>query len=120
MILRPIKGTESTALVVLYSIGNDHDPAGKSGLGHLIEHMYATAAAGTAKARTADEFARRYAGGANGQTGDRYTVFATVFPGTELEPELKDAAARMGDLRLDAGDLARTATAACGSRQYVR
>ena len=49
VILRPIKGTESTALLVLYSIGGDHDPAGKSGLGHLLEHMYVTAAAGPAK-----------------------------------------------------------------------
>ena len=107
VILRPIKGTESTALVVLYAIGNDHDPAGKSGLAHMLEHVYVTAAAGQAKARTAEEFAGRYAEGANGQTGDRYTVFATVFPKNDLETELKDAAARMGDLRLTADDLAR-------------
>jgi hypothetical protein len=42
----------------------------------------------------------------NGQTGDRYTVFAAVFPKNDLELELKDAAARMGDLRLSADDLA--------------
>jgi hypothetical protein len=101
------KGTDSTALVVLYSIGNDHDPAGKSGLVHLIEHVYVTAAAGETKARTVEEFGRRYADGANGQTGDRYTVFAAVFPKNDLELELKDAAARMGDLRLSADDLAR-------------
>ena len=107
VILRPIKGTESTALVVLYSIGSDHDPAGKSGLAHLLEHMYVTAAAGKASARSAEDFASRYPEGANGQTGDRHTVFAAVFPGKNLETELKDAAARMGDLRLGAGDLAR-------------
>jgi zinc protease len=107
VILRPIKGTESTALVVLYSIGGDHDRAGKSGLAHLLEHVYVTAAAGQAQARTAEEFAGRYAEGANGQTGDRYTVFATVFPRTDLENELKDAAARMGALRISADDLAR-------------
>jgi tetrahydromethanopterin S-methyltransferase subunit C len=34
VILRPVKGTDSTALVVLYSIGNDHDPVvGLVGLG---------------------------------------------------------------------------------------
>jgi zinc protease len=107
VIMRPIKGAESTALVVLYSIGSDHDPAGKSGLGHLLEHTYVTAAAGQASARSAEEFASRYPEGANGQTGDRYTVFAAVFPRKDLETELKDAAARMGDLRLGAGDLAR-------------
>jgi hypothetical protein len=46
VILRPIKGSGSTALVVLYAIGNDHDPIGKSGLAHLLEHVYVTAAAG--------------------------------------------------------------------------
>jgi zinc protease len=107
VILRPIKGAESTALVVLYSIGSDHDPAGKSGLAHLLEHMYVTAAAGKASARSAEDFASRYPEGANGQTGDRHTVFAAVFPGKNLETELKDAAARMGNLRLGAGDLAR-------------
>jgi zinc protease len=66
-----------------------------------------TAAAGQAKARTTDEFAGRYVAGSNGQTGDRYTVFATVFPRNDLETELKDAAARMGDLRVSADDLAR-------------
>jgi zinc protease len=93
--------------VVLYSIGNDHDPAGRSGLGHMVEHLYVTAAAGGEKARTAEEFGRRYPDGANGQTGDRYTVFATVFPEQELTRELKEAAARMADLRPTAEDLDR-------------
>jgi zinc protease len=106
-ILRPIEGVKSIALVVLYSIGGDHDPEGKSGLAHMVEHVYATAAAGDQKARTAEEFAGRYPEGTNGQTGDRYTVFSTVFPEKELDTELKDAAARMGDLRVTAADLER-------------
>ncbi len=107
VILRPIQGARQTAMVVVYSIGSDHDPEGRSGLAHWVEHLYATAAAGTAKARTAEEFARRYPDGANGQTGDRYTVIAAVFPKKDLDDELKDAAARMGDLRITAGDLER-------------
>ena len=79
----------------MYSIGNDHDPEGRSGLGHAIEHLYVTAAAGDEKARTAEELFRRYPAGANGQTGDRYTVLATVFNKNELDHELGDAAARM-------------------------
>jgi zinc protease len=65
-------------------------------------NVYLTAATGQAKARTTREFNRRYAQGANGQTGDRYTVCATVFPRSELETELKDAAARMGNLKISA------------------
>ncbi len=107
VLLRPIRGSTSIALTVLYSIGSDHDPAGRSGLTHMVEHLYVTAAAGQEKARTAEEFARRYALGANAQTGHRYTVFAAVFPTKALEVELRDAAARMGDLRITAADLDR-------------
>jgi zinc protease len=105
--LRPISGAKQTALVILYSVGSDHDPAGRSGLGHLVEHVYLTAAAGREKARTVEEFMRRYPDGANGQTGDRYTMFATLFPAQDLNDELRDAAARMSDLRITAADLER-------------
>jgi zinc protease len=106
VILRPIKGSSETAMVVVYAIGNDHDPKGRSGLAHTVEHLYVTAAAGKEKARTVDHF-RRYPAGANGQTGDRYTVIATVFPKGELDRELADAAARMSDLKVTAADLDR-------------
>ena len=105
--LRPIAGAKQTALVNLYSVGNDHDPTGRSGLGHLVEHLYLMAAAGGEKTRTVEEFMRRYPDGANGQTGDRYTMFATVFPAKDLNDELRDAAARMSDLRITAADLER-------------
>jgi zinc protease len=106
VILRPVQ-SKSISLNVLYSIGSDHDPAGHSGLTHMLEHLYVTAAAGGEKSRTAEEFVRRYAMGANAQTGHRYTIFAAVFPTNELDAELKDAAARMGDLRITQADLDR-------------
>ena len=107
VILRPIQGARQTALTVVYSVGSDHDPEGRSGLAHWVEHFYVTASAGTAKARTAEEFARRYPDGANGQTGDRYTVIAAMFPKANLDEELRDAAARMIDLRITPADLDR-------------
>ena len=100
VIVRPIEGAKEIALVVLYKIGGDHDPKGRSGLAHMIEHVSITAAAGTGRARTAEEFFGRYRSGCNAQTGDRYTVVATVFPKADLKDELREAAARMGDLRL--------------------
>src|SRR5262249_46402319 len=48
-----------------------------------------------------------YPKGANAQTGDRYTVVAAVFSKTDLTEELKDAAARMGELRITEADLER-------------
>jgi len=107
VILRPILGAKSTDLVVLYSIGSDHDPEGQSGLSHAVEHLYLTAAAGDRNARTIEEISRRYPEGANGQTGHRYTVFSTAFPEKDLDLELRDAAARMGSLRVTAEDLDR-------------
>lgn len=107
VIVRPIAGADRVALVVLYSIGENHDPAGRSGLGHMVEHLYLTAAAAGEEARTTSYLARRYPAGANAQTGDRYTALATTFPAADLGAELQDAAARMGDLRIMADDLDR-------------
>src|SRR5262249_791898 len=66
-----------------------------------------TAAAGKEKARTIQEFMGRYPAGWNAQTGDRYTVIATVFDGKDLDKELQDAAWRMGALRVTDDDLRR-------------
>lgn len=107
VILRPIRGAKQTTLVVLYSLGNDHDPDGRTGLAHMIEHVYVTAATGNDKQRTVDEYLQRYPDGWNAQTGDRYTVFATVFAPPKLDDELRDAAARMNDLRITQADIDR-------------
>jgi zinc protease len=105
--VRPIHGAGNIALLVLYKVGGDHDPEGRSGLAHLVEHLYVTAAAGAAPARTSLAFFQRYPAGCNAQTGDRYTVIATVFPKRDLEKELAEAASRMGELRITAADLER-------------
>ena len=108
--IRPITGANNVALLVLYKIGGDHDPQGQSGLAHLVEHLYVTAAAGAAPPRTAEGFFQRYRAGCNAQTGDRYTVVATVFPKGDLDKELAEAAARMGDLRITEAELDREKT----------
>lgn len=107
VIIRPIRGAGDVACIVLYDVGGDHDPKGRSGLAHLVEHLYVTAAAGPEAPRTADALFRRYPAGANAQTGDRYTVVATVFPKASLDKELRDASARMGDLKITPADLDR-------------
>ncbi len=107
VIVRPVRGADRAALVVLFNVGEHQDPEGKSGLAHMVEHVYVTAAAGAAKARTADAYMTRYRGECNAQTGDAYTVVAAVFPRERLGEELRDAAARMGDLRVEPSDLER-------------
>jgi zinc protease len=107
VLMRPVDRATETALVVLFSMGNEHDPAGQSGLAHLTEHIYVTAAAGDLPARTVYEFVQRYPNAWNAQTGDQYTVISTVFPADRLDDELSEAAARMNRLRVVPADVAR-------------
>jgi zinc protease len=107
VLMRPVDRATQTALVVLFSMGGEHDPAGQSGLAHLTEHIYVTAAAGDLPARTVYEFVERYPNAWNAQTGDQYTVISTVFPAERLDDELSEAAARMNRLRVNAADVAR-------------
>lgn len=107
VILRPAAKMDSVACVVLFDIGEQHDPPGKSGLCHLVEHLYVTTAAGSTPAASAESWMARYQGMVNAQTGRAHTVMATVFPRESLEQELAEAAARMGDLRIEPADLDR-------------
>ena len=107
VILRPVPSASHAALVVLFDIGGDHDPPGQSGLAHTVEHVYVTAAAGDTKSRTVQDYVAAYPLGWNAQTGDRYTVVATVFDAQALDEELKAAADRMGGLRVTDADLDR-------------
>ncbi len=107
IILRPVSKAKSIAIVTIYSIGENHDPAGKSGMGHLIEHLYVTAAAGDTESRDIQTFMSQYPDGWNAQTGKDYTVIATVFPKERIESELNDAAARMSKLTVKNSDVKR-------------
>lgn len=107
VVLRPVSGTDNVAAIVLYDIGCDHDPKGKSGLTHLIEHLYVTSAAGGTAARDIQTFISNYPAGWNAQTGSTYTVIATVFPQEKIDQELADAAARMENLNVTQADIDR-------------
>jgi len=102
-----VKKAELVSLVTLYSIGETGDPQGKSGMAHLIEHLYVTSAAGEFPSRTADRFMADHPKGWNAQTGMDYTVIATVFPQGQLDAELSMAAARMKSLDITKNDLDR-------------
>jgi len=106
VILRPIQGAQQTAVVTLFAVGGDHDPEGASGMAHLVEHAYVTAAAGNVPIRTTEEFMRAYPLGWNAQTGDDYTVFATVVA-SQVDAEIRLHAQRMGQLQITQADLRR-------------
>lgn len=107
VILRPVPRAKQVAVVVLFNLGGDHDPVGTSGRGHLLEHLYCTAAAGDTPARNFMQIQKRYAGGSNQQTGFGFTVLAGVVKPEQLTEELKDAGARMSALRITEADLKR-------------
>ena len=107
VILKPLPAAEKVAVVLLFDVGADHDPPGKSGRAHLLEHVYCTAAAGDNPVRDFRQIQRRYGMGYNQQTGSDFTVFAGVVGPDQLEEELEDTAARMRDLRLNKADLER-------------
>jgi zinc protease len=105
--LRPGGGASDVAVVVLFDVGELHDPPGKSGLGHLVEHIYVTAATPTTRQRTVNQFVQDHPKGWNAQTGDDFTVVATVVSPDRLEEELDEAAERMSRLRIEPSDVDR-------------
>ena len=107
VILRPVPTASKVALVVLFNLGGVHDPMGRSGMAHLIEHLYVTAAAGETPARDARQFMERYPAGWNALTGFDFTVIAGVVEPAQFAEELTDVAARMSDLRITETDLER-------------
>jgi zinc protease len=107
VILRPVKGSSDIAIVTRFDVGELNDPAGKSGLAHLIEHLYVTAATSETPARTVQEYVAAYPKGWNAQTGADYTVVATVFDPKDLEAEIRDVALRMSDLKIEQADIDR-------------
>lgn len=107
VMLRPLPAAEQVAVVVLFSLGNAHDPIGKSGQAHLVEHLYATSATATSAARDVNQIVQRYARQFNMQTGYDYTVIAGVVGTDGIADELEDTAARMANLRITQADLDR-------------
>ncbi len=107
VILQPIPSTDKIALVTLFDVGEDDDPAGKSGLGHFVEHVYVSASAGRFTQQSIDALIQRYGPSWNAQTGADYTIIANAFVKEKLDEELAEAAARMSDLTITQADIDR-------------
>lgn len=108
LLLRPTPGAARTALVLVLRVGERHDPPGRSGLTHLVEHLFVTSPAGPkAPARPFEDLLARYRDGQTAQTSDRHTTIGLVFPPERLEEELDELAARLGTLDIRPADLER-------------
>src|SRR5205085_2484762 len=93
--------SERVAIVAVFPVGEGSDPPGRSGLGHLCEHVLFTAAAGDVPARSVEEMAAREGDGWNAHTSRDYTVIAHVVPRGRLAAEVRELAARMSALRVE-------------------
>ena len=85
--LLPASRGDRAALVVLFDVGADHDPPGRSGMAHVIEHLLATT---SRPGRTlAPTVATR--------SGDDYTMYASEVVGGRIMEEIDDVALRLSD-----------------------
>jgi zinc protease len=98
---------EKAALAILFEIGADHDPPGRSGMARLVEHLFSTAGPVGKPATTIEELAGRYGQDFHAQTGADYTLYAIEAPAGRLMAEIDDAALRMSRLAVVESDLTR-------------
>lgn len=105
--LRPVEGATRVGALLLLDIGHEHDPEGRSGLTHLIEHLFVTCATESLPARTAEELMAQYPMAWNAQTGARHTVVYLEAPAAQGGRLLEELATRMGSLRITQEELDR-------------
>jgi zinc protease len=65
---------DKAALALLFDVGADHDPSGRSGMAHLVEHLFSTAGAAGKPARTIDQLAAQYGRDFHASTAADHTV----------------------------------------------
>lgn len=105
--LRPVKGAQRVGVLLLFDLGHEHDPAGASGLTHLVEHLFVSSAAGDIPARTAEELMAQYPMAWNAQTGTRHTILYLEAAKEGAGGLLQEFASRMAALRITAEEVAR-------------
>jgi zinc protease len=100
-------GGDKAALAVLFDVGADHDPPGRSGMAHLIELLFATSGVAGKPGRTIAQLTAQYGHDFHASTGTDYTLYGVEVPAGLIVDEIEDAAARMSHLTPTENDLAR-------------
>jgi zinc protease len=98
---------DKAGLVVLFDIGADHDPAGRSGMAHLVEHLFATSGGADKPARPIEKAKQRYGHGLHTRTGADYTLYGVEISADRISEEIDDASFRMSRLQPTEADLER-------------
>jgi zinc protease len=106
--LRSAPKAKTASVVLLFRVGERHDPPGRSGLAHMAEHLFVTAAAGSIPARDYAAWAAAHPNyGVNAQTASDATFIGVTCEPDALDAELDDFAARLIALRPTESDLER-------------
>jgi zinc protease len=89
---------------IWYRTGSKHDPIGKTGLSHLVEHMMFK---GTEKYSTQvfSSIIQVHGGTDNAYTTEDYTVYFQVFPSDNIMLSIELEADRMRNLPIESEDL---------------
>jgi len=98
---------DRAALAVLFAVGADQDPAGRSGMAHLVEHLFTTAGRDGKPPRTIEQWEAQYGHDGRAATGADYTLYAVEVPAGRILDEIDDAALRMSRLDPTESDLTR-------------
>jgi zinc protease len=98
---------DKAAMALLFDVGADNDPPGRSGMAHLVERLFATSGRSGQRSRTIDQMRAQYGNDWHADTGADYTVYAVEVAGGKLMDELDDAALRMSSLWPTDADLNR-------------
>jgi hypothetical protein len=107
VILYPVEDATDVVMVVALDVGEVHDPPGQSGLAHVTEQVYSTAATGFLPPRAAFEQQGQYPAGWWSETSDDHTISARRFPSDALEAEIAESASRMTAVAVSQEDLDR-------------
>jgi predicted Zn-dependent peptidase len=94
VLLSPDDRCPVTAICVWYRVGARNEPAGQTGLAHLIEHLMFQGSAQVGP-NEHTEYIQRTGGATNGDTTLESTYFVDCFPAHHLEPVLWLEADRM-------------------------
>jgi len=98
---------ERAALALLFDVGADNDPPGRSGMAHLVEHLFSTSGVGGKPARTVKQRGQEVGHDFHAITGPDYTLYAMEVPAGRIMEEMDDAALRMSRLAPNENDLVR-------------
>ena len=97
--LLPASHGDRAALVVLFDVGADHDPPGRSGMAHVVEHLLSSS--------TSTRPARTLAPTVAARAGDDHTMYASEVVGGRITEEIDDVALRLAAQPVTDAELTR-------------